>query len=164
MFAEICQSRLKKFAVPTLLMSDNSMMEVEATIPAVPVTSEAVSESTSPDVIAIPSTSKAVTSEDSPRKHGLRLQIRSLKRKLEFHPKTDKTNVTNEDFIDFCKEHSSSSMANFIELCLQNSSRKSYGYRYTNEFKQFALTIYILSPNHRQTNKSKTRQRCTAKR
>ncbi|XP_030747022.1 uncharacterized protein LOC115875648 isoform X2 [Sitophilus oryzae] len=89
------------------------MMEVEATIPAVPitsedviaipstskeVTSEAVSESTSPDVIAIPSTSKEVTSEDfsqqiptslsadSPRKHGLRLQIRSLKRKLEFHP------------------------------------------------------------------------------
>ncbi|XP_030747021.1 uncharacterized protein LOC115875648 isoform X1 [Sitophilus oryzae] len=97
------------------------MMEVEATIPAVPITSEAVSESTSPDVIAIPSTSKEVTSEavsestspdviaipstskevtsedfsqqiptslsaDSPRKHGLRLQIRSLKRKLEFHP------------------------------------------------------------------------------
>ncbi|XP_030764966.1 52 kDa repressor of the inhibitor of the protein kinase-like isoform X2 [Sitophilus oryzae] len=78
MFAGMSQSRLKKFAVPTLLMSDNSMMEVEATIPAVPitsedviaipstskeVTSEAVSESTSPDVIAIPSTSKEVTSE-----------------------------------------------------------------------------------------------------
>ncbi|XP_030764965.1 52 kDa repressor of the inhibitor of the protein kinase-like isoform X1 [Sitophilus oryzae] len=63
MFAGMSQSRLKKFAVPTLLMSDNSMMEVEATIPAVPITSEAVSESTSPDVIAIPSTSKEVTSE-----------------------------------------------------------------------------------------------------
>lgn len=87
-------------------------------------------------------------SSDSPRKRALRLEIKKLKRKLEFESpvSSKKKKITEKDVIQFCEDHISDGMTNFIKTHLDMSKRSRKGARYSSEYKQFALTVYFLGP------------------
>lgn len=77
--------------------------------------------------------------------------MRGLKRKLDFEIsksklQSKKQRITEEDFITFCKEKFSDAVTNFIITNLEMCKKRPKGFRYSNEYKQFALTIYFLSP------------------
>lgn len=54
--------------------------------------------------------------------------------------------ITDESFLRFCDENFNEGTANFIKLQLSLTRKNPNGFRYNDEFKQFALTIYMLGP------------------
>lgn len=55
-----------------------------------------------------------------------------------------KSTVTEEQFINFCKETLGENMATFFEMQLKLAKSKGKGLRYPEMYKQFALTVYFL--------------------
>lgn len=71
--------------------------------------------------------------------------MKQMQRKLRAQ-ETPTPIISKEQFLKFCEENLSNSMTELIKISLKNSSTTPHGFRYTAEFKQFALTIYFLSP------------------
>ncbi|KAI4468165.1 thap domain-containing protein 9 [Holotrichia oblita] len=91
-------------------------------------------------------------SENSPRKRRWRGKVQFLKRKVkqiqsrEDARKKCEVAVSDDSFIKFCETHFTQATANLFKLHLKLANRNEHGYRYSNEFKQFALTTYFLGP------------------
>lgn len=82
----------------------------------------------------------------SPRKTLLKKRIKALeatarecKRKLE-------TEVTLEDVVKFLEQNYSERACQLLKTQISLLNRASKGSRYTDEFKQFALSVYFLGP------------------
>lgn len=54
--------------------------------------------------------------------------------------------IDKEDFIELCDEFLPENISNFVKMQVVLADRKIRGERYTKSFKQFALTLYFLSP------------------
>ncbi|KAK9674797.1 hypothetical protein QE152_g40845 [Popillia japonica] len=93
-----------------------------------------------------------ILSATSPRKARLRSEIRVLQRKIQhFEKEEDAANqepstISEDEFIKFCQAHFNEATANLFKIQLKLSERSPNGYRYSNEFKQFALNIFFLGP------------------
>lgn len=88
-------------------------------------------------------------SQNSPRKRFLKSKIRSLKRRctsLEASGSTEEIVDLDVFFARCCDTFFTSSVANFVKMQYKLSKVSLKGSRYTNEMKQFALTIYFLAP------------------
>lgn len=79
----------------------------------------------------------------TPRKRKLLKETRFLKKSLA---ELSKPSVSDEDFLKYCEDNFNAGTFNFIKVQLELHKRHPQGYRYTDEFKQFALTIYFLGP------------------
>ncbi|XP_044755611.1 uncharacterized protein LOC123321626 isoform X2 [Coccinella septempunctata] len=85
-------------------------------------------------------------SSATPRKRKLQSVVKNLKRKLVATPEKKSVDISDEDFIRFCRKNFNSTLADFMISQLKLRKRKPHGYRYSVAFKQFALTIYFLGP------------------
>lgn len=84
---------------------------------------------------------------DSPRKHKMRMEIKRLT-SLAVRPKSDdEENLSKDRITAYVRKHFDQGLANIIELHLNFQEKCPQAYRYTAEYKQFALTIYFLGPN-----------------
>lgn len=82
----------------------------------------------------------------SPRKNRLRLEIKTLKSLLTAKS-CDEETISKEKIVAYCHQNFNKGLANIIELHLKFLEKSPQGYRYTTEYKQFALTVYFLGPN-----------------
>ncbi|KAK9703592.1 hypothetical protein QE152_g29220 [Popillia japonica] len=93
-----------------------------------------------------------ILSANSPRKARLKSEIKSLQKKVTLlENKADavsneQLSISDEQFLKFCEDHYNESTANLFKIQLQLVKRAPHGYRYSNEFKQFALNIFFLGP------------------
>ncbi|KAJ8963686.1 hypothetical protein NQ317_017306 [Molorchus minor] len=88
---------------------------------------------------------------DSPRKQELRLKIKRLSSERRIHDveqtPSKRQTLSKEHVLAYFKEHFNEGFTNLIETSLNLRERNPKGYRYTQEYKQFALTVYFLGPN-----------------
>lgn len=82
-------------------------------------------------------------SHNTPRKKKLRAKIRSLKRRRLESVATEEVIDLETFFEQSCDSTFTQSMANFIKSEYKLTKSLSKGARYTNEHKQFALTIFF---------------------
>jgi len=89
----------------------------------------------------------------TPRKLKLYNELQSIKKEIKDLKK--EINVitqqlvhvnTVEQLLTLCKQFLSPSLCLIINTHINRRNTKATGYRYSNEFKQFALTIYRLGP------------------
>lgn len=93
-------------------------------------------------------------SEKTPRKVFLRQQLKIEK---EARLKAEKTILalsnqlsefnTVENLLSLCEQHLSPAVLTIVKSNLMCKTRNPHGYRYTNDMKQLALTIYFLGPS-----------------
>lgn len=93
-------------------------------------------------------------SEKTPRKVLLRQQLKTEK---EARLKAEKTILglshqltefnTVDNFLSLCEQHLSPSVLTIVKSHMMCKTRNPHGYRYTNDMKQLALTIYFLGPS-----------------
>lgn len=71
----------------------------------------------------------------------MRLETKRLK-SLATAKSCDEETISKEKIFAYCHQNFNKGLANIIEL-----EKSPQGYRYTTEYKQFALTVYFLGPN-----------------
>lgn len=76
------------------------------------------------------------------RKKNKRLEIKNATLKGSFSGKS----INKEEFINMCDTFLPDNISNFVKMQVVLADRKCRGERYTKAFKQFALTLYFLSP------------------
>lgn len=88
---------------------------------------------------------------DTPRKKKLRSRIKYFKAtrktpKLLLNNRK-KTAISFEDFLEACDKYLSPNFAHLVKINAKLNKFKPLGRRYSTEYKQFALSLYFLSPN-----------------
>jgi len=53
---------------------------------------------------------------------------------------------TVENLLSLCEQHCSPAILTIMKSHMMSKTRYPHGYRYTNDMKQLALTIYFLGP------------------
>lgn len=93
-----------------------------------------------------------ILSANSPRKEKLRTKLKKLQRinsilKAKLKRKNKLEDVTETDFLKLCNKFLPKNIQFFIteQIKLQKCHKK--GYRYTKEFKRYALSLFFISPS-----------------
>ncbi|KAK9732134.1 THAP domain [Popillia japonica] len=147
-------NRIEKDAIPTLYLPDPSITTSENPDGAMEITVDVMQPSTSKDFHTANTCVQTtqILSANSPRKARLKSEIKSLQKKVTLlENKADavsneQLSISDEQFLKFCEDHFNKSTANLFKIQLQLVKRGPHGYRYSNEFKQFALNIFFLGP------------------
>lgn len=94
-----------------------------------------------------------ILSANSPRKEKLRKKLKKLQRinallKVKLKRKNNLENITETNFLKLCKKFVPESIQFFITEQIKLQKRHKKGNRYTEEFKRYALSLFLFYQMH----------------